>query len=381
MNIFFIKMSNNNNEVKKYPLKKEEAQKRKLQLTNSKGEYHVLYDLILTLRQLKDKNIKYPENNFEGRLKLKFSYNDKNQEDIFLNFSGTIFSITVNSKIINFIYKNKRIYIKHTDLILNDINEVIILFSSKYDKTRIGLHHFIDPSDNNEYLYTQFCPFECNLVFPVFDQPDIKSTLKLSLIGINNWVMLSNEKEILKWKIDKNSKENDKDCEKLNDIYSSLTNEEFDFLFESIYNKNYMITLFETTPKISSYLFAICAGPYFSYLNPYIYKIPIRIFMRQSLKFKGEIKEVFKSLIYGMEYYKKYFGISFPFSKYDQLYAPEFNFGAMENVGLVTYNEYYCFDKNSSKNKISKYITTVLHELSHIWFGNLVTMNCGMIYG
>ena len=96
--------------------------------------------------------------------------------------------------------------------------------------------------------------------------------------------------------------------------------------------------------------------------------------MRQSLKFFGDPKEQFKITIKGMEWYKNYFGISYPYSKYDQIFCPEYNFGAMENVGLVTFNEFYLWEKKPDETKKSKFSITILHELAHMWFGNLVTM-------
>ena len=363
-------------EEKKVPFTQKEAIFRKSQIVNSNDEYYVHYDLILCLRKSKDKNENFPNNNFEGKLTLKFSYNDKNQNDIFLNFEGTIFSLTINSKKIEkIIYKNQRLYLNHSDLILNEINKVEILFSGKYSHSGVGIHHFIDPSDNNEYIYSQSEPNGCSLIFPVFEQPDIKSKLNMTLIGYHDWIMLSNGEEILKWKLENlNSKNEDLDCEKIKEIYDNLSNEEFDFLFKSIYNKNYMITLFKETPKISPYLYCICGGNYYMYTNPFNYKIPLRIFMRQSLKFFGDPKEQFKITIKGMEWYKNYFGISYPYSKYDQIFCPEYNFGAMENVGLVTFNEFYLWEKKPDETKKSKFSITILHELAHMWFGNLVTM-------
>ena len=360
---------------RKFPLQRDEAFHRLSQIKNEKtGEYTVSYNLILTLRKSTDSNSSFPENNFEGRQELTFSYNDSKQEDIFLNFKGNVHSIKINGKDSNINYKNCRIYLNHSDLVANAINKVVILFSTKYDKSGAGLHHFIDPIDKKEYLYTQFEPYDCNLVFPVFDQPSIKGTLTISLVGPDDWTMLSNEKEICKWNIDDSTRTRDADVEVIKQRISSLSTEEYEFLFKSIYDKHYKITFFDTTPKIAPYLYAICAGPYHCINNPYQYIVPIRIFMRDSLKFCGEPKEFFRVIMRGMEWYKNFFGIAYPFTKYDQLFAPEYNFGAMENVGLVTYNELYCWKDKPSQQRRAKFSITVLHELAHMWFGNLVTM-------
>ncbi len=362
-------------EEKKVPFTHKEAITRKAQIIDSNGDYYVYYNLILCLRKSTDKNDLFPKNDFEGKLTLTFSYNDKNQNDIFLNFDGTVHQIIINSKKIEkIIHKEQRLYLSHLDLILNEVNKVEILFTGKYQHKGVGIHHFIDPSDKNEYIYSQSEPNGCSLIFPVFEQPDIKAILKITLIGPNDWIMLSNSEEILKWKINENSKDEDLDCEKLKELYDSLSKEDYEFLFKSIYNKNYMISLFNETPKISPYLYCVCGGNYYMYTNPFNYKIPLRIFMRQSLKLFGDPKDQFNVTMKGMEFYKKYFGIAYPYSKYDQIFCPEYNFGAMENVGLVTYNEIYLWEKKADETKKSKFSITVLHELAHMWFGNLVTM-------
>jgi aminopeptidase N len=223
--------------------------------------------------------------------------------------------------------------------------------------------------DKKEYLYTQFEPYECHLVFPVFDQPDIKAKLSLTLIGPEEWILLSNEYETWNNKLDKTSTE-------ITQLFKSkrLTDDEVSHLVDEVVTKNYNVVPFNTTAKISSYLYAICAGPYYCIKDPNNYKVPLRIFMRESLKNFGEPDEFFRVTIAGMEWYHKFFGIPYPFTKYDQIFTPEYNFGAMENVGLVTYNEAYCWKDKPTQQRRSRFCITVLHELAHMWFGNLVTM-------
>ena len=110
--------------IKKFPL-----QEKKLSIVFLKektGEYTVSYNLILTLRKEADKNEKFPENNFEGRLELLFTYVDPKQEDIFLNFKGTVHSIKINDKVSTINTKNCRIYLNHLDLVCNSLNKVVI---------------------------------------------------------------------------------------------------------------------------------------------------------------------------------------------------------------------------------------------------------------
>lgn len=360
---------------KKFPLTRDEAFQRVRQVIDKKTKnYTVDYNLILTLRKSTDLNDKFKDMNFEGRLELLFTYVDPKQEDIFLNFVGVVSSVTINGKQTPVNYQNCKVILNHSDLICNSLNKVVILYSAKYDKSGSGMHHFIDPIDKNEYIYTQFEPYDCNLVFPVFDQPSIKGRLSLCLVGPQDWTMLSNEKELCRWKITKDTRSFDKDLPYIQERLGNLTDEEYAHLFECIYDKNYFITIFDKTPRIAPYLTAMCAGPYYCYTNPYQYEVPLRVFMRQSLKNNGEPKEFFRVTMAGMEWYKRFFGIAYPFTKYDQIFCPEFNFGAMENVGLVTYNEHYCWKSTPTQINRARFCITTLHELAHMWFGNLVTM-------
>jgi aminopeptidase N len=182
---------------KKFPLQRSESEFRKSELTDEHGQYKVTYDFILVLRKLADTSSNHPNTNFEGRLMMNFLYYPKTQNDLFLNFYGEVEEVKINNQAVTTNYKDRRIYLDHIRLKKNENNEVIILFSVKYERGGVGLHHFIDPIDQQEYLYTQFEPYECHLAVPVFDQPDIKATFSLTLVGPQEWVLLSNEKQ--KW--------------------------------------------------------------------------------------------------------------------------------------------------------------------------------------
>jgi aminopeptidase N len=357
---------------KKFPLQRSEAEFRKSELSDDKGNYKVTYDLILVLRKMADKSETHPNTNLEGRLCLNFLYHGKTEQDLFLNFYGEVDSVKINGEKAATNYKERRVYLDHTKLKKGENNEVVILFSAKYDKGGVGLHHFTDPIDQREYLYTQFEPYECHLVFPVFDQPDIKATLAITLVGPDDWELLSNEHE--QWV--KNLHEDCSKTPEIKELFNSkgVHEDELCYLLKAVKGKNYKVAPFSTTAKISSYLYAICAGPYHCITDKTGYKVPLRIFMRQSLKTSGDPDEFFRVTIAGMEWYKNFFGLAYPFNKYDQIFSPEYNFGAMENVGLVTYNEVYCWKETPTQMLKSRFCITVLHELAHMWFGNLVTM-------
>ena len=352
---------------KKFPLSQKEAQLRKSLITDDSGNYSVIYDLILVIRKLSDK-IKGEKHDFEGYLEITLTYYPKNdiKDGLFLNFIGEIHSFEINSKKIeNFSFEKYRIPLD-LSLLKEGENKIKILYSCDYNHNGVGLHHCIDPSDNKEYLYTMLAPFDSHRLLPCFDQPDIKAILKLKILSPQEWRVLSNSYE--KSISDFHSNEELSPFNLSEEAINHLVN------INDIKSKNYKLYQFEDTPRISTYLYAICAGPYHCIENKSEFPIKLRIFMKESLKDCGDPEEIFKITMAGMKWYSKYFGYQFPFNKYDQIFCPEYNWGAMENVGLVTINERYCFKANPTRRSINLRAITILHELSHMWFGDMVTM-------
>jgi len=365
---------------KKIPLTQEEAKLRSYLVRDELNKYDIIYNNFLLLRRKRDNTGFFKESNFDGRTEVLFTFHPKSKEgklsvtDFFLNFVGEIKAFYINEQQHPINYINHKIYINPNSLLINQVNKITILFSSRYNHTGVGLHHYTDPSDGKEYLYTQFEPFDCNRVFPAFDQPDMKAKMKLFIVAPCEWIVLSNENEEASTRdlVVKNLSRSDFK-NKFNLIFNE---EEIEFLFvgNDIHGKDYLFHEFICTDKISSYLYALCAGPYVKITCPYESEVPLNIYLRESLKGNGKLNEFFQATIAGMKFYKNYFGIGYPFRKYDQIFCPEYNMGAMENVGLVTYNEYYCFKDPPTKRMMAGFINTVLHELAHMWFGNLVTM-------
>lgn len=222
-------------------------------------------------------------------------------------------------------------------------NLVDIVADFSYMNTGEGLHRFVDPVDDEVYLYSQFEVPDSRRVFAVFEQPDLKATFHFVVHAPHNWQVISNQAAA-----------------------STLAGEEgttWDF---------------EPTPRISSYITAVIAGPYEVVRDELVSSsgktIPLGIFARASLFPYLDAEYIFDTTKKGFTFYEEKFGHPYPFDKYDQIFAPEFNAGAMENAGAVTFAEAYIFRSQVSDALRERRVVTILHELAHMWFGDLVTM-------
>ncbi|ODT23435.1 aminopeptidase N [Microbacterium sp. SCN 69-37] len=223
-------------------------------------------------------------------------------------------------------------------------NELIVDADCLYTNTGEGLHRFVDPVDGEVYLYSQFEVPDSRRVFAVFEQPDLKATFRFTVTAPAAWKVISN----------------------------SPTPEPV------AGDGGAAIWAFEPTPRISSYITAIVAGPYeatFSELTSASGAvIPLGVYGRKSLWQHLDAEYIFDKTREGFAYYEEKFGVPYPFAKYDQLFVPEFNAGAMENAGAVTFTETYVFRSKVTDAVKERRVVTILHELAHMWFGDLVTM-------
>ncbi|EMY77220.1 peptidase family M1 [Leptospira weilii serovar Ranarum str. ICFT] len=217
-------------------------------------------------------------------------------------------------------------------------NEIEIRYTNDYNHSGSGFHQFQDPSDGSEYLHTDFEPFEAHRMFPCFDQPDLKATYELSLIGPKEWKY----------------------------VHNTLP------LRENPQNERIEIR-FRKTAVFSTYLFALIAGPYEVWEDRY-QNIPLRILCRKSLAKYLDAENIFAITKESFSFLESYFDFPYPYGKYDQIFVPEFNMGAMENVGAVTFSEHYIFRSPRIYSEYLGRANTIYHEMVHMWFGNLVTM-------
>ena len=221
-------------------------------------------------------------------------------------------------------------------------NVLVVEADCRYSNTGEGLHRFVDPVDDEVYLYSQFETADAKRMFACFDQPDLKAAFDVTVTAPSHWQVISNG--------------------------ATAGVEE---------SGSSRVHTFVTTPRMSTYLVALIAGPYARWDDVYSDshgEIPLGIFCRASLKDFMDAERLFTETKQGFGFYHENFGVPYAFGKYDQLFVPEFNAGAMENAGAVTFLEDYVFRSKVTRASYERRAETVLHEMAHMWFGDLVTM-------
>ena len=230
-------------------------------------------------------------------------------------------------------------------LFLKDLkaeNELTVEVEAIYSKTGEGLQRSVDPVDNEVYLYSQGETAFIRNMYPCFDQPDLKSTFDFTVIAPAHWEVISNNPVKNKSDVDGKKK------------------------WE-----------FTTTPIMSTYITAVVAGPYAHVHDEYNgkKKIPMGIYCRKSLFQHLDADEIFLVTKQGFEYFERVFGLAYAFDKYDQIAVVDFNWGAMENACCVTFREeLLVFRSKVTERMYNARANTILHEMAHMWFGDLVTM-------
>ncbi|MFF1916623.1 aminopeptidase N [Streptomyces sp. NPDC058239] len=233
------------------------------------------------------------------------------------------------------VFRDSRIKLPH---LVAGSNELKVVADCSYTNTGEGLHRFVDPVDQQAYLYTQFEVPDARRVFASFEQPDLKATFRFTVKAPQGWTVVSNSPT----------------PEPQDDVWS-----------------------FEPTPRISTYITALIVGPYHSVHSSYEkdgQSVPLGIYCRPSLAEFLDADAIFDVTRQGFDWFQEKFDYDYPFAKYDQLFVPEFNAGAMENAGAVTIRDQYVFRSKVTDAAYERRAETILHELAHMWFGDLVTM-------
>ena len=250
--------------------------------------------------------------------------------------AGTVHSATLNNHDIDVSGYDESTGIPLVGLA--EHNVLVVDAECRYSNTGEGLHRFVDPVDDEVYLYSQFETADAKRMFACFDQPDLKATFDVTVTAPQHWQVVSNGSTV-----------------------SAVDG----------------VHTFATTPKMSTYLVALIAGPYARWDDVYRDddgEIALGLFCRATLAEYMDAERLFTQTKQGFGFYHKNFGVPYAFGKYDQLFVPEFNAGAMENAGAVTFLEDYVFRSKVTRASYERRAETVLHEMAHMWFGDLVTM-------
>ena len=227
-------------------------------------------------------------------------------------------------------------------------NEVTVVADCAYSRTGEGLHRFRDPADGRVYLYTQFEPADARRVYANFEQPDLKASFTFDVKAPAGWYIASNSAPA-----------------KRAPVVAGVAH-----------------WTFLPTARISTYITAVVAGPYHVASDHYsrefadgtTLEIPLNALCRASLAEYFDADAIFDVTKRGLDFYHDRFDSPYPFGKYDQAFVPEYNLGAMENPGCVTFTEEYVFRSKQTDLAYERRADVILHEMAHMWFGDLVTM-------
>jgi len=273
---------------------------------------------------------------FSGEVTLQFELADASSA-LSIDFAGgAVTSIWVNDSAIDADYNGSFITIAAEDLQPGPTG-IRIAYTHPFSRDGNGLHRFVDPEDGLAYLYTYLWPYYANQLLPSFDQPNLKAHFSLGVRAPKDWTVIS--------------------------AAPGSPAEAGD---------GTALWTFARTPKIATYMFSLHAGPYRVW-QAEAGDVPLRLLARRSIAEYVAVDEWFEITRRGMEFYDRYFDIPYPFEKYDQLIAPESTIGGMENVAAVTFGEQYVQRRASDRAQRESRASVILHELAHMWFGDLVT--------
>ncbi|MDO5723367.1 MAG: aminopeptidase N [Flaviflexus sp.] len=251
----------------------------------------------------------------------------------FLDFLGeSVDEVIVNGKSVPVSWDGARINLEG----LGESNEVTVRARGRYSRSGEGLHRFVDPVDGGVYLYTQFEPADARRLFANMEQPNLKASFTFDVTAPAEWTVLNNTT-----------------CERTEEVGDRRRH------------------FFTPTKRMSTYLTAVVAGPYHRVNCPDDERFSA--FCRASISEYFDHEEIFDISLSGLKVFEEAFGMAYPWGKYDQVFVPEYNLGAMENPGLVTFTEDYIFRGHATRAQHAARANTILHEMSHMWFGDLAT--------
>jgi aminopeptidase N len=299
-----------------------------------RADHLYVHSYVVTLDVTKDEEV------FYSKSEVKFSCNKKGYATFIDAVGRSVISATLNNRPVDTSnFDGESIFLTE----LEEENHLVIELQAEYSKSGEGLQRSVDPSDGEVYLYSQGETAHIRNMFACFDQPALKATFTLNVTTPGHWQAVSN-----------------------NPVESKTA------------QGDYVEWKFSTTPRISTYLDALIAGPYSSVHDVYkgVKEIPMGIYCRKSMMQYLDPDDIFLITKQGFEYFEKTFGLAYPFEKYDQIAVVDFNFGAMENAGAVTFREdVLVFRSHVPEKAYLARANTILHEMAHMWFGDMVTMS------
>ncbi|WP_298252506.1 aminopeptidase N [uncultured Arthrobacter sp.] len=269
----------------------------------------------------------------------------------FLDFIGEVVGLELNGTVLDPAAASDGARVALHDLAAR--NTVTVTGRARYSSSGEGLHRFVDPADGETYLYTQYEPADARRVFADFEQPDLKATFSFSVIAPADWTVASNGAEA-------------------------------DVIASEHFPTPVSRWTFTPTRRISTYITTVLAGPYHRETDVWTgrpgtagegLEVPLALYCRRSLAPSLDAPEIFDTTRRGLDLFHDLFDYPYPFGKYEQAFVPEYNLGAMENPGLVTFTEDYVFQSAATEAQREARANTIMHEMAHMWFGDLVTMS------
>jgi aminopeptidase N len=278
---------------------------------------------------------------FASTTTLRFTCAEPGAETFADLVGATVHEITLNGRGLDpgQVYADSRIAL--TDLEAD--NELVVRADCAYSHSGEGLHRFVDPVDDRVYLYTQFEVPDARRVFTTFEQPDLKSVYTWTVVAPEGWKVVSNAPTPA--------------AEPIGDGKARWS--------------------FPESKRMSTYVTALVAGEYHEHLDSYEGKngpISLGHYCRQAVVEHLDTEELLLLTKQGFEFFEEAFDFPYPFEKYDQLYVPEYNSGAMENAGAITLRDEYLPRSRQDAAFYEFRCSVILHEMAHMWFGDLVTM-------
>lgn len=302
------------------------------------------YDVSLDVRQAADPNVA----GYTSRSVISFSASEPGASTFVDFIADSVHSVFLNGKglAVADVVDGSRIRLEN----LQPENQVTITGTALYSTSGEGMHRFVDPADGQCYLYTQYEPADARRVFANFEQPDLKAEFTFHVMAPSEWQVSSNGAEVLRTQ-----------------LTSDPATSRWDFA---------------PTKAMSTYITTVLAGPYFRAEDAWsgtladgtVLEVPLALYCRASMAASFDADALFRLTKNGLTFFNELFDFPYPWGKYEQAFVPEYNLGAMENPGLVTFTESYVFTSRAADSQYQARANTLLHEMAHMWFGDLVTM-------